>query len=82
MLDLAAHFTDITLHGDQVSVGAGAGMGAILRHLAAAGRRSVGTHATPALGCSVGGLGHLSRSLGLTIDNIVALKGVRGDGSV
>ena len=30
----------------------------------------------------MGGLGHLSRSLGLTIDNIVALKGVRGDGSV
>ena len=30
----------------------------------------------------MGGLGHLSRSLGLTIDSIVALKGVRGDGSV
>ena len=84
MLDLAAHFTDITLHRDQVTVGAGAGMGAILQHLSAAGRMlPVGTHATPGFGLlCMGGLGHLSRSLGLTIDNIVALKGVRGDGSV
>ena len=28
----------------------------------------------------MGGIGHLSRSLGLSIDSLVSIRGVRGDG--
>ena len=41
----------------------------------------VGTHATPGFGLlTMGGLGHLSRSFGLTLDCVEALRGVRADG--
>ena len=67
VLDLSAHFTAIELDGDRVRVQGGVGMG---------------THAKPGFGLLLmGGIGHLSRSLGLTLDHIVALRGVRADGT-
>ena len=83
MLDLSAHFTAIELNGDRVRVQGGVGMGTLLRTLAPHRRMvPVGTHATPGFGLLLmGGIGHLSRSLGLTLDNIVALRGVRADGT-
>lgn len=83
MLDLSAHFTAIELDGDRVRVQGGVGMGTLLRTLAPHRRMvPVGTHATPGFGLLLmGGIGHLSRSLGLTLDHIVALRGVRADGT-
>ena len=82
VLDLSAHFTAIELDGDRVRVQGGVGMGTLLRRLAPHRRMvPVGTHATPGFGLLLmGGIGHLSRSLGLTLDHIVALRGVRADG--
>jgi len=83
VLDLSAHFTAIDLVGDRVRVQGGVGMGTLLRTLAPHRRMvPVGTHATPGFGLLLmGGIGHLSRSLGLTLDHIVALRGVRADGT-
>ena len=83
VLDLSAHFTAIELDGDRVRVQGGVGMGTLLRRLAPHRRMvPVGTHATPGFGLLLmGGIGHLSRSLGLTLDHIVALRGVRADGT-
>ena len=83
VLDLSAHFTAIDLVGDRVRVQGGVGMGTLLRTLAPHRRMvPVGTHATPGFGLLLmGGIGHLSRSLGLTLDNVVALRGVRADGT-
>ncbi len=57
-------------------------MGALLQALAPAGRMvPVGTHATPGFGLlTMGGIGHLSRSLGLTLDHVEALRGVTAQG--
>ena len=83
VLDLSAHFSAIDLIGDRVRVQGGVGMGTLLRALAPHRRMvPVGTHATPGFGLLLmGGIGHLSRSLGLTLDHIVALRGVRADGT-
>lgn len=83
VLDLSAYFSAIELDGDRVRVQGGVGMGTLLRTLAPHRRMvPVGTHATPGFGLLLmGGIGHLSRSLGLTLDNIVALRGVRADGT-
>ena len=83
VLDLSAHFTSIELDADCVRVQGGVGMGALLQALAPHGRMlPVGTHATPGFGLLLmGGIGHLSRSLGLTLDSITALRGVRADGT-
>ncbi len=82
MLDLAAHFSDVTVSGDMVTVQGGAGVGAVLQALAPHDRMvPVGTHATPGFGLlTMGGIGHLSRSFGLTLDWVEALQGVRADG--
>ena len=82
VLDLSAHFTAIELEAGRVRVQGGVGMGTLLRSLAPHRRMvPVGTHATPGFGLLLmGGIGHLSRSLGLTLDHIVALRGVRADG--
>ncbi|KZR85350.1 6-hydroxy-D-nicotine oxidase [Synechococcus sp. MIT S9509] len=83
VLDLSAHFTAIELEDHQVRVQAGVGMGALLQALSPHRcMLPVGTHATPGFGLLLmGGIGHLSRSLGLTLDSIVALRGVRADGT-
>ena len=82
MLDLAAHFSDVTVSGDMVTVQGGAGVGAVLQALAPHDRMvPVGTHATPGFGLlTMGGIGHLSRSFGLTLDWVEAFQGVRADG--
>ena len=72
MLDLAAHFRDVSVRGDVVTVQGGTGMGTVLQALAPHGRMlPVGTHPTPGFGLlTMGGLGHLSRRFGLTLDQI------------
>jgi len=82
MLDLASGFHRITPRGERVTVQAGASMGGLLRALAPSGRMvPVGTHATPGFGLlTMGGIGHLSRSLGLTVDHIEELRGVTAQG--
>ena len=82
MLDLAAHFRDVSVSGDVVTVQGGTGMGSVLQALAPHGRMlPVGTHPTPGFGLlTMGGLGHLSRRFGLTLDQIVTLRGVDGKG--
>lgn len=82
MLDLSANFRSIRPTGSLVRVQGGVGMGALLQCLALQNRMvPVGTHPTPGFGLlTMGGIGYLSRSLGLTLDNVLALRGVRGDG--
>ena len=82
MLDLAAHWRAVSVSGDLVRVQGGCGVGAVLQALAPHGRMlPVGTHATPGFGLlTMGGLGHLSRSFGLTLDCVEVLRGVRADG--
>jgi FAD/FMN-containing dehydrogenase len=78
MLDLARSMNRIDSQGDRVTLQGGATMGALLQTLAPQGRMvPVGTHATPGFGLlTMGGIGHLSRSLGLTLDHVEALRGV------
>jgi len=82
MLDLASGLNRIEPLGDLVTLQGGASMGALLQSLAPTGRMvPVGTHATPGFGLlTMGGIGHLSRSLGLTVDHIVELRGVSAIG--
>lgn len=82
MLDLAAHLRGVTVSGDLVTVQGGCGVGAVLQALAPHNRMvPVGTHATPGFGLlTMGGIGHLSRRFGLTLDCVVAMRGVRANG--
>lgn len=82
MLDLSAGFHRIQCRDDRVSVQAGANMGGLLHALAPLGRMlPVGTYPTPGFGLlTMGGIGHLSRSLGLTLDHIEELRGVTAGG--
>jgi FAD/FMN-containing dehydrogenase len=82
MLDLSRSMARITPHGDRVTLQGGASMGALLHSLAPEGRMvPVGTHATPGFGLlTMGGIGHLSRSLGLTLDHVESLRGVTAQG--
>ena len=82
MLDLSQSMARITPHGDRVTLQGGASMGALLHTLAPQGRMvPVGTHATPGFGLlTMGGIGHLSRSLGLTLDHVESLRGVTAQG--
>lgn len=78
MLDLSRSLHRIEPRGERVRLQAGAAMGALLQALAPHGRMvPVGTHATPGFGLlTMGGVGHLSRSLGLTVDHVEELRGV------
>lgn len=84
MLDLSAGLNQIHSHGDRVTVQAGAQMGAVLGALAPLGRMlPVGTSPTPGFGLlTMGGVGHLSRSLGLTLDHIEEMRGVTTNGEM
>ena len=84
MLDLSTHLNSIVVNGDRVRVQGGAGMGSVLERLAASELMvPAGTHATPGFGLlMMGGLGHLSRSHGLTLDCIESISGVRADGEL
>ncbi|MDG2989798.1 FAD-dependent oxidoreductase [Candidatus Synechococcus calcipolaris G9] len=82
MLDLAPELNRVTVEGNRVRVQGGATMGKILETLAPYGSMiPVGAYGTPGFGLlTMGGVGHLSRSLGLTVDAIAELRGVRADG--
>lgn len=84
MLDLSSHLNAVVVEGDRVHVQGGAGMGTVLHQLAPTGRMvPVGTHATTGFGLlMMGGIGHLSRSYGLTLDCIEVIRGVRADGGL
>lgn len=82
MLDLSHAMNRIEPRGDRVWLQGGAAMGRLVQTLAPHGRMvPVGTHATPGFGLlTMGGVGHLSRSLGLTVDFIEELRGVTSTG--
>lgn len=82
MLDLASGLKQVKVEGNRVRVQGGATMGQILTALAPYDAMvPVGTYGTPGFGLlTMGGVGHLSRSLGLTMDAIEELKGGKPDG--
>lgn len=82
MLDLASGLDQVTVETNRVRAQGGATIGQILTALAPyKSMVPVGTYSTPGFGLvTMGGVGHLSRSLGLTIDAIEELKGVKADG--
>jgi FAD/FMN-containing dehydrogenase len=82
MLDLASGLKQVKVENNKVRVQGGATMGQILTALAPYNSMvPVGTYGTPGFGLlTMGGVGHLSRSLGLTIDVIEELKGVKANG--
>lgn len=82
MVDLAPGLNRVTVEGHRVRVQGGATMGEILAALAPYDSMiPVGAYGTPGFGLlTMGGVGHLSRSLGLTVDAIEELQGVRADG--
>jgi len=82
MLDLTRGMNRIEPRGEQVWLQGGAAMGALVKALAPHGRMvPVGTHPTPGFGLlTMGGVGHLSRSLGLTLDHVEELRGVTTQG--
>ncbi|WP_115015490.1 FAD-binding protein [Synechococcus sp. UW140] len=84
-LDLSDGHRTLVLNNDHTSVRLGAGltMGEIQAELAIHGRMiPTGLSGLPGAGFLVtGGMGPLSRSLGLAIDHIEAIRGVWGNGS-
>lgn len=82
MLDFSKDYNKISVEGEEINVQAGVSMGQMVKALAPHGRViPVGTHSTPGFGLlTMGGVGHLSRSLGLTIDAVEELRGFRADG--
>jgi FAD/FMN-containing dehydrogenase len=83
MVDLAHAMHRIEPRGERVWLQGGASMGALVQTLAPHGRTvPVGTHATVGFGLlTMGGVGHLSRSLGLCIDHVEELRGVTAEGT-
>lgn len=84
MIDLSAHCGHIILQGDYATVGGGATMGHVLATLGEQSRLiPVGVARTPGMGLALqGGIGHLTRSLGLTLDYIHAVEIVTSSGDV
>ena len=81
-LDLSSSMNKIDVEGNHVRLQGGVSMGMLLKALAPHGRMvPVGTHPRPGFGMlTMGGIGHLSRSLGLTLDALESLQGVRVNG--
>jgi FAD/FMN-containing dehydrogenase len=84
MLDLSAHFDFARHDGDLVRVGGGASVGTMLDALAASGRTvPVGIVDHAGLGLVTrGGVGYLTRSLGLTLDHLVEVELVLPSGEI
>jgi FAD/FMN-containing dehydrogenase len=84
MIDLAAHMGAARPAGESLEVGGGATMGTLLRTLAPDGRLvPVGVALVPGLGLVLrGGVGYLSRSMGLTVDHLEAVELVVPSGEV
>ncbi|MFD9728371.1 FAD-binding oxidoreductase [Streptomyces sp. NPDC059072] len=84
MLDLSEHLNTARPDGDRVVVGGGATMGTMHGALAPAARAvPVGVLGHTGLGMATrGGIGHLTRSLGLTVDHLVGVELVLPSGDV
>ena len=84
MIDMSAQFGQVVVDGDEALVGGGAMMGSVLEALGEHSRLiPVGVAKTPGLGLALqGGVGHLTRSLGLTLDSIREVELVTASGSV
>ncbi|MDT7742306.1 MAG: hypothetical protein QOE59_1384 [Actinomycetota bacterium] len=84
MLDLSAHLDGARPDGDRVVVDGGATMATMLDVLAPAGRAvPVGIVGHAGLGLATrGGVGYLTRSLGLTLDHLVGIELVLPSGEV
>lgn len=76
MIDLSARLYSVELRGEEVVVGGGAAMGSLLQTLSPASRLvPVGVARTPGMGLALqGGVGYLTRSLGLTLDHLRAVE--------
>jgi hypothetical protein len=84
MIDLSAHLGGGTLVGCDARMGGGATMGALLELLAPQSRLvPVGVAPLPGMGLALrGGVGHLTRSAGLTLDHIREVEIVAPSGEV
>jgi FAD/FMN-containing dehydrogenase len=84
MIDLSAHLDQAALAGELVVAGGGATMGTMLDVLAPAGRTvPAGIVRLAGLGLATrGGVGYLTRSLGLTLDQLVSAEIVVPSGEV
>jgi FAD/FMN-containing dehydrogenase len=84
MLDLSAHLHGARPDGDRVVMAGGATVGTMLDALAPAGRAvPVGIVGHAGLGLATrGGVGYLTRSLGLTLDHLVGVELVLPTGDV
>ncbi|MFD7256721.1 FAD-binding oxidoreductase [Streptomyces sp. NPDC059874] len=84
MLDLSEHLDAARPDGDRVAVDGGATMATMLGVLAPAGRAvPIGVVGHTGLGMATrGGIGYLTRSLGLTLDHLVGVELVLPSGDV
>ncbi|MEV7521224.1 FAD-binding oxidoreductase [Streptomyces sp. NPDC091371] len=84
MLDLSQHLNEARPDGDRVVVDGGATMSAMLGALAPAGRVvPAGVVGHAGLGMATrGGIGYLTRSLGLTLDHLVGVELVLPSGDL
>jgi FAD/FMN-containing dehydrogenase len=84
MIDLSEHLARGVAMGDEGWFGGGATMGSVVETLAPRSRLvPVGAASTPGMGLALqGGIGHLTRSLGLTVDHIIAVEIVLASGEV
>lgn len=76
MLDLSVHLNEARADGERVTVGGGATVATMLGAVAPAGRTvPIGVIGHAGLGMATrGGIGCLTRSLGLTVDHLVAAE--------
>ena len=84
VVDLRAHMRGVDVRNGVVRADGGATMGEVnAAAVAAGGAVPAGVSSHPGLGMALqGGVGHLTRRWGLTVDNIVAVEIVTGDGAV
>jgi hypothetical protein len=84
MIDLSAHLSGGALIGNDARMGGGATMGALLNLLAPQARLvPVGVALIPGMGLALrGGVGHLTRSAGLTLDHVREVEIVVPSGEV
>src|SRR5262249_43627660 len=84
MIDLSARMALAAVEGEDVRLGGGGTMGALVRSLAPHGRVvPVGVASSPGMGLALqGGVGYLSRRFGLTLDHLKEVEIVVPSGRV
>ncbi|MVU75826.1 FAD-binding protein [Nocardia sp. ET3-3] len=84
LLDLSRHLNTVRVDGERVIAGGGATMGGLARALAPVNRTvPVGVTGLAGMGMATrGGIGYLTRSLGLTLDHLVEVELVVATGDV